>query len=693
MNRLKIILAVILVMLFASDNIWGVRLIDGQKPQAKTKIESQGRQVGKPGPGGDLAPAKEADTKQYVTMDFDGVDIKVFIKFIADVTGRNFIIDDHVSGKVSVISPRKMTLDQAYQVFLSVLEVNGYATVPSGNATKVVKARDAVTKSLDVQMGESVTPDDRMITRIIPLEYAEASDMKTLLSSLMSKSSSSMLAYPQSNVLIITDIASNIKKIMDILDTIDVKGFAQDVRIFPLSYASASNLGSKLTQILEQSSPQSTRTRRVSRNTLSSRAQIKIIPDERINSIIVMACEQEMKDVASLIEKMDIPTPTGKEDVHVYYLEYARAEDLAKVLTDFPTVETQEAQKIKTKIPTTSSSKTKFKVSPDKDTNSLIIYADPYTYKNVVDTIKHLDIPRKQVYVKALIMEVKTDKDFKIGVQWTAFEDFKYDRHSNGTNKVGGVFATSPGGFTSMSNLPSGALLGVVGQAITLGDGDSAITFPNMTSFINAMQTDTDVNILSTPQIITMDNKEAKIVVGSNVPYVTKEDTDVDSGNVVRIYDYRDVGVTLKLTPQINQEGNICMNMFQEITTLVEGHGEQEYAPTTLKRSAETIVTVKDGSTMVIGGLIGETLTLGETGVPFLRRIPVLGWLFKSKTKKREKTNLYIFLSPTIIDTQAKVNALYHEKYGEAEDISRDMKKEISRETKKEKDRDEDPES
>lgn len=693
MNRLKIILAVILVMLFASDNIWGVRLIDGQKPQAKTKIESQGRQVGKPGPGGDLAPAKEADTKQYVTMDFDGVDIKVFIKFIADVTGRNFIIDDHVSGKVSVISPRKMTLDQAYQVFLSVLEVNGYATVPSGNATKVVKARDAVTKSLDVQMGESVTPDDRMVTRIIPLEYAEASDMKTLLSSLMSKSSSSMLAYPQSNVLIITDIASNIKKIMDILDTIDVKGFAQDVRIFPLSYASASNLGSKLTQILEQSSPQSTRTRRVSRNTLSSRAQIKIIPDERINSIIVMACEQEMKDVASLIEKMDIPTPTGKEDVHVYYLEYARAEDLAKVLTDFPTVETQEAQKIKTKIPTTSSSKTKFKVSPDKDTNSLIIYADPYTYKNVVDTIKHLDIPRKQVYVKALIMEVKTDKDFKIGVQWTAFEDFKYDRHSNGTNKVGGVFATSPGGFTSMSNLPSGALLGVVGQAITLGDGDSAITFPNMTSFINAMQTDTDVNILSTPQIITMDNKEAKIVVGSNVPYVTKEDTDVDSGNVVRIYDYRDVGVTLKLTPQINQEGNICMNMFQEITTLVEGHGEQEYAPTTLKRSAETIVTVKDGSTMVIGGLIGETLTLGETGVPFLRRIPVLGWLFKSKTKKREKTNLYIFLSPTIIDTQAKVNALYHEKYGEAEDISRDMKKEISRETKKEKDRDEDPES
>ncbi|MFY9167998.1 MAG: hypothetical protein WAP09_06950 [Desulfomonilia bacterium] len=187
-----------------------------------------------------------------------------------------------------------------------------------------------------------------------------------------------------------------------------------------------------------------------------------------------------------------------------------------------------------------------------------------------------------------------------------------------------------------------------------------------MASFINAMAQDTDVNILSTPQIITLDNKEAEITVGANVPYVTREDTDTTNiDRTIRTYDYRDVGVMLRFTPQINQQGWIRLELFQENTSLVAGQGADAYAPTTLKRSAKTTVTVKDGSTMVIGGLIGDSVTFGETRVPLLGRIPILGHLFKSRSKKYEKTNLYIFLTPQIIDTEQKTEELYREKYGE----------------------------
>ncbi|MBN1635226.1 MAG: type II secretion system protein GspD, partial [Deltaproteobacteria bacterium] len=245
-------------------------------------------------------------------------------------------------------------------------------------------------------------------------------------------------------------------------------------------------------------------------------------------------------------------------------------------------------------------------------------------------------------------------------------------------DRIGGAFARTGQSFiTGAGDLPVGPLLGVVGQAITIGDGDSAVTFPNMSSFINAMKEDGDVNIISTPQIITMDNKEAEIKVGANVPYVTKEDTDSTNINrTVRTFDYRDVGVTLKLTPQINQQGYIRMELFQEITTLVEGSGEEEFAPTTLKRSATTTVNVGDGQTMVIGGLIGDTLTFGNSRVPLLGDIPILGYLFKTITRNRDRTNLYIFLTPTIIDSDEKTNALYKEKYGEYKSFESEMTKE-----------------
>ena len=642
------------------------------RPSVPQGLPSQPARTDQPRqiPGTEEAGTETQDGKQYVTMDFDGVDIKVFVKFIADITGKNFILDDKVAGKVTVISPRKMSLDEAYQVFLSVLDVNGYGTVTNGGVTKIVRAADAITKSLDTVTGSPQKREDVLVTQIIQLKHVDANDMKTLFTPLLSRGSSQLLAYPQSNVLIITDTRSNIKKITEILDIIDKSGFGQEFRIFSLSYASAVDLSTKLGDILSEDSTDRAQRIRSARTqgAVSQRSSAKIIPYERTNSLIVLASAIEMTEIASLIKKLDIPTPSGKEDIHVYYLQYANAEDLAKVLTDMPAPDKASAAISPEGVPGarggfSSSQQKDFKISFDKETNSLIVYANPDAYQSILETIKYLDIPRKQVYVKAIIMEVNTNEDFKVGVEWSAFEDFTYD----GGERTGGVFGRTGSNFiTNLSDLPSGALFGVVGDAITINRNGTEITFPNMTSFINAMAQDTKVNILSTPQIITLDNKEAEITVGANVPYVTREDTDTTNiDRTIRTYDYRDVGVMLKFTPQINQQGWVRLELFQENTSLVAGQGADEFAPTTLKRSAKTTVTVKDGATMVIGGLIGDSVTFGENRVPLLGRIPLLGYLFKSKTKKYEKTNLYIFLTPQIIDTEQKAEDLYRKKYGE----------------------------
>lgn len=689
MMRVRVFILAVLCTCLAAGDGFAVKMVEDRNPTQAAAPETRT----KPEITVPATPAEKPDLKrllgnkpekrnsqetpttrksaQYVTMDFDGVDITMLIKFIADLTKKNFIVDSGVTGKVTVISPRKMTIGEAYRVFESVLEVNGYTTVPMNGVIKIMKSADAMTKGVETRTGAAAARIDKLVTQIIPLRFSDAEEMKNLLTPLIGKGAGQILSYPQSNILIVTDTQSNIKKILDIIKVVDIKGFAQDVRILPLTHASAADLAAKLTQIItgtaQGGSPGMTR-RMAAGGGTAGKEPPKIIAYERTNSLIVMGTPQDMKDLEALVQQLDIPTPSGKEDIHVYYLQHANAEEVAKVLGAVPPPVSPEATPT-AGVPTpnrpttaTGAQPQNFKIAPDKATNSLIIFADPYTYNNVVETIKYLDIPRKQVFVKAFIMEVNTSKDFTLGVEWSAFEDFKYDSKK----RTGAVFGRTGSSFiTDMGGLPTGPLLGVVGEAITINKGGTEITFPNMASFINAMAKDSDVNIISTPQIITMDNKEAEIKVGKNVPYLTKQDTDATNINrTIRTYDYRDVGVNLKITPQINQQGNVRMDLFQEITQLVPGTGEDVYAPTTLKRTATTAVMVKDGATMVIGGLIGETLTLGESRVPLLGKIPLLGWLFKTSTRSREKTNLYIFLTPTIIDTDDKVNALFQEKYG-----------------------------
>jgi general secretion pathway protein D len=588
-----------------------------------------------------------------VTIDFEDVDIKVFIKFISELTGKNFVIDNGVRGNVTIVSPTKITLDEAYKVFESVLEVHGFATVPAGSIIKVVPASDARTKDIETRLRkEAITPDDKIVTQLIPLRYADPDEIKKLFSPLISKSSV-MVSYPPTGMLIVTDVLSNIKRLLSILDTIDIEGIGEEISVVPLNHASAAVMGKSLTTVFQVPA------RRTTRGAPVDTSQIKIVPDERTNSLILLASETDTFKIKQLIALLDKEVPKGEGDIRVYYLQNANAEDLSKVLMAIP--KDQKAETEKGKAPVISK---EVQIVADKSTNSLIITANRDDYLVLEDVIKKLDIPRRMVYIEALIMEVDVDKAFDLGVEWRAGD--KVDDYKDGAIGVfggsggrgtDGAYGNFPGvDATGALAFPSGFSVGVIGAGIKIGD----LFFPSLGAVLRAYQKDSDVNIISTPQILTTDNEEAQITVGENVPYITKQETTSTTSLDYTTYEYKDVGVTLKITPQISQERFVRLKIFQEIINLKKG--SEQYRPTTLKRSAETTVIVKDENTVVIGGIIQESDERGAYRVPCLGSMPILGWFFKSTSKSNTKTNLFIFLTPHIIENPDEAQDIYKKK-------------------------------
>ena len=598
---------------------------------------------------------RQEPDERYVTIDFDNVDIGIFIKFISELTGKNFVVDKGVRGKVTIISPTKISVKEAYKVFESVLEVHGFTTVPAGNITKIVPALQARTKSIETRLREeAIIPEDKVATQLIPLEYASPDELKKLFTPLISKSSV-MVSYPPTRMLIVTDVLSNIKRLLRIVKEIDVVGIGEEISVIPLYHATASDLSKSLGDIFQR------RVRRPKKGEPIGPA-IRIVPDERTNCLIVLATEDDTFRVKELVGLLDMEIPRGEGDIHVYYLQNAIAEDLVKVLTALPTEERKEV--VKGKAPVISK---EVQIVADKATNSLIIQAKRHDYLILEDIIKKLDIPRRMVYLEALIMEVNVDKDFRLGTEWHAVEEIGShegrDIGAFGGSITGEGMSPTIDITTGAASLPLGLSLGVLGEYITIGD----IQFPSIWAVLRAYQKDSDVNIISTPQILTTDNEEAEIMVGENVPYLTREEITGVTEREYATYEYRDVGVTLKVTPQINQERFVRLKIFQELVKLKAG--TVEFKPTTLKRTAETTVIVKDKNTVVIGGMIGESTESGTYKVPCLGDIPGLGWLFRSISKVQNKTNLVVFLTPHIIENPMEAEELYREKKEEMERI------------------------
>ncbi len=602
---------------------------------------AQAAHLGRAQETGRSASAREIEKQQqFVSIDFNNVDINVFIKFMSELSGTNFVVDQRVKGKVTIISPSKISMKEAYKVFESVLEVHGYTTVKSGEVVKIIPSPDARSKSIETKLREesSSAPEDRVVTQLIPLTYADPVDIKRLFTPMVSKSSV-ILAYPPTNILIVTDVYSNIKRLLKILKAVDITGIGQEISVIPLDFADAAKLVNLLNTVFKT-------TRAKKRKSVQQKA-LTMVADERTNAIVLLASEIDTLRIKKLIAMVDKEAPRGKGKIHVYYCKNATAEELAKVLQEVPSKETGASKGKKGASVVTG----KVRISADKATNSLIIMADKEDYLVLEDVIKKLDIPRSMVYIEALIMEVDMSKSLNIGIDWTAF-----GKASIGGKEtlVGGGFA---GGFPKPADLLKGGLtLGMITEPLTI----AGVTVSNITAIINAVKTDDDFRILSTPQVLTTDNEEARITVGENRPFQTRSTTDV-SGGTFESFEYRDVGKTLKITPHITEDRLVRMQINLEVTSINKAATltTSSTLPVTLKRTVDTTVIIKDEQTIVIGGLIDDSTTVNENKVPVLGNVPLLGWLFRNKAEENVKTNLYIFITPRVIKNPEEADRIF----------------------------------
>jgi len=602
--------------------------------------------------------------ERYVSIDFNDVDINVFIKFISELTQRNFIVDRRVQGKVTIISPSKISVDEAYRVFESVLEVHGFTTVQSGEVTKVVPAPDARTKNIETLLQEeALSPSDKIVTQLMPLRYADPDELKRLFAPLVSKSSV-VLAYPPTNMLIITDVYSNIKRLMGILNVIDVPGIGREITVVPLENGDAAEMVRLLDSVFQQTRQAKGAQGQTAAPTVESPA--KFVADERTNSLIIVASEDDTDKIRELVQRLDTEIPRGKEKIHVYYLEHATAEELAETLQSLSGRQAAAQEGGKKTDPIVSES---VKITADKPTNSLIIMAERDEYVVIEEIIQKLDVPRAMVYIESLLMEVDVNNGFGLGTEWIAGGKVEYG--SDRDAWLGGGF--SGGGDSAFSNLsgigaaaatggaallPQGFSMGIFGESIEIG----GISFQNLGALAQAFRRDTSTHILSTPQLLTTDNEEAFINVGKNVPFQTRTGT-TSTSEVYNTFEYRDVGITLKVTPQVSKDRLIRLTLEQTLTALdsASNTGNAE-RPTTFKREVNTTVIVRDGHTVVLGGLIDDSFSESENRIPCLGDIPGLGWAFRSLNRGRQKTNLYIFLTPHVVRNETEAAAIYQEK-------------------------------
>jgi len=606
---------------------------------------------------------------QTYNIDFSDVDLKQVIELVSEITGKNFLVDERVQGRVTVIGPKSLTGPEIYQVFLSVLQAKGFAVVPSGKINKIIPVANIPTSGVEIKVGEvkDFSYLDHYVTHIIPVKYTGAEDLKNLLTPLIPKTDS-IISYGPTNLLILTTTESVFSRLSEIINLVDVPGAAEEVRIIEVQYASVAELADKITQVIQTQAGVSA-ARRAPRGQApqeTSSTQVKIIPDDRTNSLIAIGDMQTLDRIEDLVRRLDVSVPRGSGKIHVYYLQNSDAAELAAVLTGIPLQESvadvqgTPEQPTPRPAPRATAPKSEISIIADDATNALVITATAAEFEALKDIIQKLDIPREQVLVEVLIAEISFSKTMQLGVEWRIGDDY------NGDAAVYG--GTSFGEFNQLAlsfpTLPSGLVVGAIGETITFGDYE----FPSLGALIRALRTDSDVNILSTPTIVTTDNKEAEIIVGQTVPFQTSQKFDANN-QPIYTYDYRDVGLTLKLTPQINSDRYVKMDIFSKLEALVSGtSGTSDLAPTTLKRQANTTVVVKDGHTVVIGGLIRDDKTRSVSRVPLLGSLPLLGPLFRNESTTSEKTNLLIFMTPRVISGSEELQAIGRrrlEKFGE----------------------------
>ncbi|NOX09968.1 MAG: type II secretion system secretin GspD [Gammaproteobacteria bacterium] len=596
---------------------------------------------------------------QSVTLNLKNADINALITTVAEVSGKNFIVDPRVKGKVTVISSKAMDSEEVYQVFLSILRVHGFSAVPSGEVIKIVPEVNAKQDSIPTVGSDSGGLGDQMVTRIVQVDNVPAAQLVPILRPLVPQQGH-LAAYPTTNVLILSDRAANVERLVNIIKRID-QASDSEIELVAMEYASAVEVVRVLSALSRSSGGGGSRGKGKS---AVAAGGLTMVADERTNSILLGGARAERLRLRALIAHLDTPLERNG-NTSVIYLKYAQAPDLVKVLKGVGTAQNKVAGgkggAVGGVASRSSSSRRTFDIQADESTNALVITAPQDVMRSLKEVIRKLDIRRAQVLVEAIIAEVSSDKAEELGVQWIL------DGRPRGTSPV----AVSGFGSGSGQNIGQiGAAIAAgsapsINDGLTLGLGRFNSSVMNFAMVLRALSGDSKTNILSTPTLMTLDNEEAEIVVGQNVPFLTGSYSGTSgvssSVNPFQTIQRQDVGLTLKVKPQINAGNSIKLVIEQEVSSLSGGSTGADVI--TDKRSIKTSVIVDDGQMIILGGLMEDKLVEGEQRIPFLGAIPIVGELFKSRKTTKEKTNLMVFLHPVIMRTEADTARVTEDKY------------------------------
>ena len=586
-------------------------------------------------------------------VNFNDTDIQDVIKSIAGLTGKTFIIDPKVRGPIKVINSKPLNAKELYELFLASLDVHGFTAVESGNIVRIVMNRDA--RNLPIPTENSVkNKDDLYITQVIPLKNTSAAKILAALRPLVPQYGH-LTTYEPSNALIITDTRANVARMNELVVQLDKIGVTH-TDVIPLRYANSADVVAMLTQ-LEKPDP----------NRGMTTSPPVIVADKRTNAVVISGDDLTRQRLKLLVNDLDRPQ-SKNNNVRVIYLKYAKAEEVAKVLSGM--LQSLGQAKPAEGAPANASTPA---VQADEATNSVLITADVDTMDTMLSIIDNLDIRRAQVLVEAIIVEITGNNAKEIGIEWM---------YSSEDSGFGGF---TSGGAMSKVGLPALSLLDDSSNSDALGSlatGINSVAAPvfgigrlgsnvDFLSVLKLLQTTESSNILSTPSLLTTDNSEASILVGQQVPFVTGSFTGTNSGTTTgstftspfNTVNREDVGIKLQVTPQINEGDSLILDIEQEISSVIGNTQNSPNGPTTSKREIKTQILAGDGQTVVLGGLIEDQVNKGDQRVPVLGSIPVLGHLFRSQSASKRKTNLLIFLKPTIIRSDEVLTGATAEKY------------------------------
>jgi general secretion pathway protein D len=599
---------------------------------------------------------------QDFTVNLKETDIQELIKFVAEATNTTIVVDPAVKGKVKVVSSKPVSKDELYDLFLSILEVHGYTAVRSGGVVRVIQAKDA--RSAPVQVRDDVPGrSDEYVTQVIRLDNISAAKLIPVLRPLVPQQAH-MAAYAPSNAIIISDVSSNITRIRDIIERMD-RSAVQQTDIVRLRYAVAADVV-RMLDTLNKSEAK--------KQGGAAEPQILLVADDRTNSVLVTGDELERARVGKLIAHLDTPLEQSG-NVKVIYLEYAQASEIAEVLTrvmqNISQLEAGDGKKV-------ARSKNTSTIEADEGTNSLIITADADEMAALEAVIQRLDIRRAQVLVEAIIVEMNLTDAQSLGVQWLFANDKGFygstvNDQSNAqkiANAIRPEPVTDSEGNTTTDEFDAvdlaAALSGIPGATLGWGQVSGDLT---MTAIVNALKTHSNANILSTPSLLTLDNQEAYITVGQKVPFITGSFTNTGSNNGAsnpfQTIERENVGVTLSVTPHINEGDSVVLDIEQEVSNVLVGASQISDAAdlVTSERKIQTKVLAQDGQVVVLGGLIEDNVQDGQQKVPLLGDIPLLGRLFRSDSVNVTKTNLLIFIRSTIIRDEQELAGATAQKY------------------------------